>query len=312
MACLHRILAIAALALSLAALATPAPAAGIVRYISHTINSGVDCRSPDEACTLIQALGEADPGDIIKCVDEGHHLGATITKSIKIDCSGAVAFFGDLIIDGANLEVVLRGLTIDGYANGIEIAPGTTGSVSVEDCVIRYHTRTNPSGSGNGIRLRNAAGIVELSVLNTHFVGNIRVGIAIEPTSGGSAQVTVDGSTMIDANGGIRADTANTAGWINVAVVNTLVSGNSLRGININAGPGAIKASIDGSTIVNNNQAGLRVTGANATVLLRDTTITNNATGIEVLGGPRLFSYGNNAIDGNGNNGPNPTIIARK
>ena len=64
--------------------------------------------------------------------------------------------------------------------------------------------------------------------------------------------------------------------------------------------------------IANNAGVGLRVDGANATLRVANSDVTGNATGSNVTNSGVLRSYGNNHIDGNVDDGPNPTIIPQK
>jgi hypothetical protein len=93
-----------------------------------------------------------------------------------------------------------------------------------------------------------------------------------------------------------------------------MVAGNSFNGIVANAlaGFGAVRVMVDHVTVANNSGVGLRVDGANATMRVANSTVTWNATGTNVTGNGVLRSYGNNHIDGNVSDGPNPTIIPQK
>ena len=63
---------------------------------------------------------------------------------------------------------------------------------------------------------------------------------------------------------------------------------------------------------MNNGNAGVRADGPGATVRLANSNITGNANGSGVTNGAQYLSYGNNHIDGNTVDGPNPGIIPQK
>ena len=69
---------------------------------------------------------------------------------------------------------------------------------------------------------------------------------------------------------------------------------------------------VDDVTVANNASIGLRLDGANATLRVANSNITGNATGTNVTNSGVLRSYGNNHIDGNVSDGPNPTVIPQK
>jgi Right handed beta helix region len=112
--------------------------------------------------------------------------------------------------------------------------------------------------------------------------------------------VVIDGFTQH----GISVENADTK-------VQLVVNGSSIRssmGSGINAAPtGTADVMVSGSLIAG-NATGL-LANARATVRISGNTITNNTTGLSAVGGGKIVSFKDNAIDGNGTNGaPTSTV----
>jgi Right handed beta helix region len=253
----------------------------------------------------------ANPGEI-DCLDPGGFGAVTITKSVTLDGTGT---FGSIlasgttgvIINGAGINVTLRGLSI----NGVGATPGLTGvrivaanNVHIIDCTISGFT-TSP---GRGIDDQRTAG-GRLFVENTVIRDNT-IGIQIKPSSGASAilgfidhcRITGNATSGVLAGAGSR-----------VAVANSLVSGNPGNGLfcNTTGGLGGPEINAESCVVVANG-TGVNVdTGAfcNMSNLL----IINNTTG---MGGTGTYgTFGNNHVTENnaGNNVPGgPPIIPPK
>ena len=86
-----------------------------------------------------------------------------------------------------------------------------------------------------------------------------------------------------------------------VVVRDSVMSGNAANGIHALTRPGAPPAFavVERSSIVNNAGSGILADGPGATVLLSDSTITRNGTGVTTVNGGQLFSYGNNRNNNN-------------
>jgi Collagen triple helix repeat (20 copies) len=87
-------------------------------------------------------------------------------------------------------------------------------------------------------------------------------------------------------------------------VTNTLVSdaaGANGVGIDVIPGSGAARAVLDRVQLINVGGTGANA-GANATVILKGSTIVGNAIGVDIANTATAISFGNNAISGNGQN----------
>jgi len=253
----------------------------------------------------------ANPGEI-DCLDPGGFGAVTITKSITLDGSGT---FGSIlasgttgvIINGAGINVTLRGLSI----NGVGAAPGLRGvrivaanNVHIINCTISGFT----AAPGIGIVDERTAG-GRLFVVNTILRDNT-IGIQIKPTYGASAILGfIDRCTITgNASSGVLAGAGS-----RVAVSNSLVSGNPGNGLFCNAtvGLGGPEINAENCVVVANG-TGVNV-DASAFVNMSNLLITTNSNG---MGGTGTYgTFGNNHVTENsaGNNVPGgPPIIPPK
>ena len=238
----------------------------------------------------------ANPGEI-DCLDPGGFGAVTITKSVTLDGTGT---FGSIlasattgiIINGAGINVTLRGLSI----NGVGAAPGLTGvrivnanSVHIINCMIFGFTG-NP---GRGIDDQRTGG-GRLYIVNT-VVRDNTIGIQIKPSSGSSAILGfIDRCTITsNASSGILAGVGS-----RVEVNNSNVSGNPGNGLFSNATAGLSGPQINAeSCVIVANGTGINV-DAGAFCTMSNLLITTNATG---MGGAGTYAtFGNNHSIGNG------------
>jgi hypothetical protein len=272
--------------------------------------------------TLAGAISKTAAGGEINCLDPGGYGGVTITKSIIISCDrteGSILASSTtgVLINGASIEVVLRGLNINGGTptlpgiNGIRFLQGA--SLSVEDCEIRNFRSASPNG--HGILVNNTSTTVELNVTNTiitnNGTGTTGGGIQIAPTGTGGARVVIQNTQAINNIIGIRAETTATTGAVEVSIANSAASEAPFHGFVAIAGTGAVKMMLDGSVASSNLGEGVRAVGANAVIRMGRSTITNNGIGVQTGNGGVVQSYGTNQITGNVNNGVAPAIISQ-
>src|SRR5262245_31841101 len=140
------------------------------------------CKTWAGAISKTAACGEID------ALDPGGFGAVTITKSITLDGTGTFAsilasLVNGIVINVATTDVVtIRGLSIDGFCNGINginILNNMPKAVNVEDCVIfRFST-------GNGITWNTNAGSVgELNVRNSVIRDNTLDAVNVQTTAG--------------------------------------------------------------------------------------------------------------------------------
>src|SRR5262245_52234408 len=281
-------------------------------WVSGVGDDANPCSRTAPCKTFAGAISKtANPGEI-DCLDPGGFGAVTITKSVTLDGSGT---FGSIlasgttgvIINGAGINVTLRGLSIQ----GVGAAAGLTGvrivnanNVHIINCTIQGFT----AGVARGIDDQRTGG-GRLFVVNT-VVRDNGTGIQLRPSAGATAilgfidRCTITGNT----SSGVLAGAGS-----RVSVSNSLVSGNSVNGLVSNATGGLAGPE-------NNAERWSGV--ANGTGTHYDTGsffnmsnlfITTNATGL--AGAGTYGTFGNNHITENtaGNTVPGaPPIIGGK
>jgi hypothetical protein len=296
---------------------------------SRTWVSGVGddvnpCSRTAPCKTFAGAISKTAAGGEINCLDPGGFGAVTITKSLTIDCTGTLGSIlnastsGVTVNDGSSAtpgtaRVILRGLTINGGPptpspglNGVRYISGA--SLTLEDVFIQNQLTGSPNGFGIHFRPNNGQG-ARLVVNNTTIInsgtGSTGGGIFIETGTGSQAQVMLN-NVRISLNGsstGISLNTAGAGPGIRAVLMNGHVS-NATVGISATNAAGAGTSSIVVSdTAIVNNTTGVLVNGTTAAARVSDSVITGNTTGLSAAGGGLLRSNGGNLLDGNTANG---------
>ena len=243
--------------------------------------------------TFAGAISKTAANGEINCLDPGGYGTLTITKSITIDCEdtqGSVlaSLTNGFILNAANINVRLRGLSINGAGNGlngIRVLNSGNNTLVLEECVIFNFT-------AHGVSIESNGGTFNLVVKDSSIRNNTGNGINTFVT--GSASTTI-------------------------SVFNSMLSFN---GIGMNLGVAA-NGSIQDSTVTNNT-TGLQALGSSSFLAAKDNVIAHNGTGIIAgssstirigsnmitanntgLSGANIFTWGGNFVDGNTVNGTN-------
>ena len=258
--------------------------------------------------TFAGAISKTAAGGEINCLDPAGYGAVTITKSMTIDChfteGGVLASGNGIVVNAASTDVIiLRGLDIFGVnppTHGVRILVAK--AVHIEDCTIRQF---NASGSF-GVSFQ-PSGATTLFVNNSYIVNNGSAGtgggINVQPTgSTGSAKVVLV-NTQVKGNNGtglsIDSSTSTTAG-VQTVIDGSQFSGNNV-GISSNAAGVVATTFLTGSTVAQNTGAGLTVTGNASSMVVSNTTVTGNGTGLAESGGSIIYTYGDNRVEANPN-----------
>jgi len=292
-----------AVPLVLSMYAAPANAQATRTWVSGVGDDANPCSRTAPCKTFAGAISKTATGGTIDCLDPGGFGGVTITKSILIDCSTVTAGVlvsgtNAVIVSGAGVHVVLRGLTIEGLGTGLSGIRFSQGaSLTVEGCTIKQFNNAGiefvPSGA--------AQLFVSDSVIS--FNGNSSSGgggIFVDPGAG-SALVTLQRVQLKRNFEGFRASGAG-AGVVFANIQDTLVSANGSFGI-IAVGGAAVTLDIQRSSSNLNGGAGIRASGAGAQIFIGSSMVTANDIGFSAVNGGAIFSFGNNAVDNNTSNG---------
>lgn len=306
---------------SLFVLSTGASAQATRTWVSGVGDDANPCSRTAPCKTFAGAISKTATGGEINCLDPAGFGAVTITKSIVIDCTGT---FGSIlasgttgiIMNGADIDVVLRGLSFNG---GTPSAPGLNGvrylqgrSLLVEDSDIANFTSAGPNG--NGLVVENTSGVAKLTVVNTTIAKNsasAAAGIEIKPTGTGGALVTVSNSRINNNFHGIRATSTGTTGAITVLVTDTVVSSNSNNGFVAIGGGGALKMQLHNVAALGNGTNGIRG-GSSAIITVGRSVVSGNLVGLFVDSGAQILSFGDNQVSGNGTDGsPSGTVLPK-
>jgi hypothetical protein len=264
------------------------------------------CRSFAQAITQTNAGGE------ITILDPAGYGSVTITKSISIVNDGVgeagvtVTSATDAIdISIGTSDVVnLRGLTLVGSGSGLRgIQFNNLGALNIQNCVIR--------GFAVGLAL-SPAGTAAFNVSDTIVSG---IGLyAISLVTSGTGTVTGAFNRVQAIGSGIAGFIINggdSTGAVNVTIANSAATNNDV-GIQTESFNGeALTQVMVSNSVVSNNNTGVEDAGANSTTYLAKNTIAGNGVAFNVNTGS-LFSFGDNYIRGNSNDGGAISLVSTK
>jgi hypothetical protein len=321
-------LAVALLALLASSLIYSAPAAA---QATRTWISGVGddvnpCSRTAPCKTFAGAISKTAAGGEINCLDPGGFGTVTITKSISIICENnpeagiTSPGVNGFIINGTNVSVVLAGIDLEGLGNTSTTA-GVNGVYFLNGAsLVVRNLKIRGFRNGYGINFApnsNAQLFVEDTMISdsgsptTVTTG----GITVAPAAGMTARVTIRNSQIVNnLNVGLRVDTTGIVGSKIIASINNSQLVNNGSGILVKtpAGTGAADFTLTDSNVAQNTSFGMIINGAAATARVGNTTITNNGTGIMLLGSATVKSYGDNRLDGNTTDGAFSSILPKK
>jgi hypothetical protein len=287
--------------------AGPAQALNNKSWVSST-GSGSTCTRALPCANFQVAHDQTNAGGEIGVVDSGEYGLLVINRAISIVAEGvdativssgagsaAITFSGSMIpTDVVNLQgLIIDGLGTGGFGISWPFGP----ALVVKNCVIRNFKASG--GAGISV-LINAAG--RLTVTDTLLVNNgtglTGGGISIKPQSGVSVQALLQRVTAVNNSFGIIAD-GTAGGSVRGAVRDSAVSGNVHNGITVSSsGAGSAVLSVENTT-VSGNDFGLVAGGASSGMLVSQSSIVLNNTGLFTTGGGVLLSYKNNSVNGN-------------
>jgi hypothetical protein len=304
--------------------ATPAHAAPRT-FVSGTGSDAGSCTRAAPCLTFNFAHNQTDPGGEINCVDAGDFGNLTISKSITIDCAGTVgginpvAGAGGITVNSAGIVVRLRNLTLNGMGGGtVGVRFNTGAALFVENCVIA-NFNGGAVGDGIGIKFAPPAGVTaELYVTDTTITTNGRAadggGIVVQPAGTGSARVAIERTRVENNTYGIFANGTGSTGVIALQVRDSVVAESKFHGISsfTAAAASTTAITVERSSSLLNGGNGILAQGAGAFVLLADSTVMSNVTGLNPASGGSIFSYQDNQLTGNVSDGAPTALLTVK
>lgn len=255
------------------------------------------CKTWAGAISKTAACGEID------ALDPGGFGAVTITKSITLDGTGTMASIlaslvnGITINAGVNDVVTIRGISINGFCNGINgINILSAKTVNVEDCVIfRFNT-------GNGITANDSNGL-NLNVRDTVIRDNTLDGINTT-SSAGFINVSLERVRLSGNANGLHARSGTKA-----SARECVFSNNTTNGIFIDAAAAQFAFVSAWECMINNNGAnGVRAgnagnLGGSGAELNQNQINRNTGNGVLLSTGGAINTFSNNGIFGNGTDG---------
>jgi hypothetical protein len=289
--------------------APPAQAQAIRTFVSATGSDSNPC-SITQPCRHFQAAVNATSvGGEVDALDPGAYGSFTISQAISIEGQGwsyvaPPANGAAITINAVSGNVNIRGVSLNGVgaanANGIAFNSGN--SLHVQNSVIRNF-------ANNGINFApTTLTATQMLVSNTLVSDNGSNGIFISPTSGaGNSSAVVNNVEMQNNADGLVVD--SNLQTIVVTISNSAISNSSITGVFANSDGSTLNLLVRNSTIVS-NATGLNATGSNALIRVTRSTIVGNTIGWTTGIGGVVQTYADNNIDGNFNGGDNaPTCV---
>jgi hypothetical protein len=261
------------------------------------------CRTFQRAHDVVAANGEID------VLDPAGYSKLIITKAISIQghaFAGIISTSGDAITinAGVNDKINLRGLHIDGVgtgAYGIHFNSGA--SLNVQDCLIRNFANGLVFAPSNALHTATLT-TVHFSMSNSLVSDSAGFGIAIQPLVG-VVRAVLDHVEMDNNENGLLVQRNDVPVDIFVTLSSSVAANNSKRGIwalSQGSGSGVVYVMVRNSTITNNN-SGMEVFGNHAIMWVSHSTIALNGGGVGAADGGVIESFGDNVLKGNGIDG---------
>jgi hypothetical protein len=284
------------LALALCLPIAPAHAQATRTWVSGVGDDANPCSRTAPCKTFAGAISKTATGGEINVLDPGGFGAVTITKSITISSEGfeagvLVSGTNGIVISGAGINVILRGLDIEGLGTGlVGVNILAASAVHVEKCTIRSFN----AGSAAGIMLASSGTSLFVSdtIITENGTGAAGGGIVVQ--SGGVAVFTVSRS-HID-NNSHAGITLSASTIVSGALEDSIVSHNVGDGVTVGANA---LLTIDRSLLSFNSAAGVNASSATVPVRIGNSTITGSATGVA----GNAQSWKNNQIFGNTTDG---------
>jgi len=247
-----------------------------------------------------------------------------VDKSVSIIApqgvyAGITVFTGDgIVISGSGINVVLRGLSINGQGgnrgiwyttgaslfvdrcmvtnlNGDGIDIGFGGDVVIADSVVRGNggdgiriavnprvliTRTHVEGNDFGIDFGPSLGASSLTVNDSSIVRNLEGVVVVAQDT--PVSVTIGRTTIAEnPSGGMVLFTTTAASTMELDMSESTISGNAFGvSVSTNSGMGVFSSTLTGNLISGNVGAGLAVTSTGTLALIDRNTITHNDSGV--------------------------------
>jgi hypothetical protein len=264
-------------------------------WVSAFGNDANPCSRTAPCRTFAGAIAKTAAGGEIDVLDPGEFGAVTITKALTIDGGGgqvasvtvaAPTGHGILVQAGPNDVVTLRNLRINGIGSGLHGIRFVSGAaIHIQNCYV-FGFRDN------GIEITGAGHQAHIS--DTVISNNGNDGIRVGATGPDGTLVALVRVQMNNHNNyGLMALPLGSFGAITVSVTDSQASNNG-------GGIFAYGASVivNRSAIVNNNSWGGLLTWPEGVIVVGNSSIGGNSTGVDATQGT-ILTNGNNSLIGN-------------
>jgi hypothetical protein len=297
--------------------AAGAPTTGVNRaWVSGHGTDVAGCSAPTNPCRRLQYVvtNVIAPGGEIDILDPAGYGAVTIPFGLHIvndgvGVAGVQAGAGQTAITinaGPSGGVVLRGLTIEGNgiaANGIQFNSGA--ALYLDHSSVAEFTQYGISVTPN------SSNDVAVLIFNSQVYANGGGQIYVKTTGSAPTHVRLNNA---EVSGGatnpiIEIDSSANSAYVESIISNSFITGNPGAAIQVDApsSGSATNVTINNTTIADTDNAVI-ANGANATIILNASTITQVGFVAAVSGGGSVKSFGNNGISFNQALGPISTM----
>jgi hypothetical protein len=306
-------------------------ASGVQRtFVAPSGSDANPCNLASPCRTFGAAIALTDPGGEVVILDSAGYGPVTITKSVSITApagiyAGISAFTGQdgVVIDGADIEVTLRGLTINGQGGSVGVRMPQGGALTMERCTVVHmgshalHVTADApvalrdvvltGNIGDGIRVERGSVMLD----RVRVEGNDGVGVHVLPASVAplATLVLVRDSILVDNAEGVRVAADAATDIANVMIEDSAVARHGGPAISVlTNGTGNANLAINRSVVTANAGVGIAATGAGSGVSASGNHVTANLLhGFSQSSSALFLSFQNNVLNGN-NAGAGQTI----
>jgi len=287
--------------------AAPAAAQLDHTYVTQT-GSGSVCSFAAPCGSVQTAIGQTNANGDVYILNGDYTENIVINKAIAISGEDPVGVIiratttnntsTTVTINAPNnANVNLFNLSIFPDANGIQFNTGRQ---------LNVHGGTSATGAGNiGIIFApttpaSGGGVTRLFMSSVSASGS-NGAILIKPSGGVAVDAILDNVRTNNSLFGVRVDNTGGSGNMKINIDGSRAFHSTNNGyLVVGSGANPVQVVIDHSTADASGAFGAVATGANASLLVTSSTLTNNTTGLGQLTGASVNTYQDNAISFNG------------
>jgi hypothetical protein len=308
--------------LSLLFFSLPAQAVLQRVYVSaisgNDANTATGCPASAPCRWFSTAVSAVDSGGEVVVLDSGAYGAVTITKSVSLIApegvyGGITVFSGaGVTVATAGVNVILRGLTINGMGgnNGVAMTDGA--SLSLENCTVKNFAPGAAVYVNAAAKLRILDSVLRSSYNGAYIAGGARAvisGTRILDNSHEGLYVYASGSGLITSAYVHRSEASGngasgfyskgeSSGMANLHIKDSAAAGNGGSGALADANGGSVTANVS-SSLMSGNNCGIGAQGSGAYLSAFGNTVTANGTGLCQSSSASLDSFRDNDVTGN-------------